>query len=64
MTKLTHCPICGYRGEDLLFKFYCSNSECINYKKEDRKEEKTEEIKEEKKSSWKGMWPFYSNDDD
>lgn len=25
------CPICGNLGEDLIFKFYCSNKICKNY---------------------------------
>lgn len=34
MKKLTHCPICGSRGEDVVFDFYCSNNECQNYRKD------------------------------
>lgn len=26
------CPICGNLGDNLIFKFYCSNSSCQNYK--------------------------------
>jgi hypothetical protein len=25
------CPICGSDGDDLVFRFYCSNGECANY---------------------------------
>ena len=25
------CPKCGEGGEDLMFKFYCSNENCENY---------------------------------
>jgi len=27
-----NCPLCGNRGEDLIFAFYCSSKQCINYK--------------------------------
>jgi hypothetical protein len=26
------CPLCGSYGDDLIFKFYCSNVNCKNYK--------------------------------
>jgi len=26
------CPQCGASGDDLIFSFYCSNSECGNYR--------------------------------
>jgi len=25
------CPICGSPGDDLVFRFYCSSTACINY---------------------------------
>jgi len=31
MDKL--CPLCKSPGTDLIFKFYCSNSECKNFNK-------------------------------
>lgn len=27
------CPLCGERGDDLVFAFYCSNIKCKNYSK-------------------------------
>ncbi len=32
-TRRRACPICSHLGEDLIFAFYCSNSECRNYHK-------------------------------
>ena len=29
--KLSLCMLCGHKGDDLVFKFYCSNNECRNY---------------------------------
>lgn len=29
--KISICPLCNRPGEDLLFKFYCSNKGCRNY---------------------------------
>jgi len=26
-----NCPICGSKGEDLIFNFYCSNPSCQNF---------------------------------
>ena len=34
MKKLKRCPICGYNGEDVVFTFYCTNSECQNFRKD------------------------------
>jgi len=28
---MTQCPVCGTTGEDLIFKFYCTNPTCQNY---------------------------------
>jgi hypothetical protein len=28
---MSKCPLCGSDGDDLVFKFYCSNSGCRNY---------------------------------
>lgn len=28
------CPICNSTGDDLIVKFYCSNPDCQNYKKD------------------------------
>jgi len=25
------CPVCGASGDDLVFRFYCSNRKCANY---------------------------------
>lgn len=30
---MAQCPICSAKGEDLVFKFYCSNPTCQNYDK-------------------------------
>lgn len=27
-----HCPLCNSLGDDLVFKFYCTNNTCNNYK--------------------------------
>ena len=27
------CPLCGSSGDDLVFKFYCSNKQCNNFVK-------------------------------
>lgn len=32
ISKLSRCPLCGSAGEDITFKFYCSNCACKNYK--------------------------------
>lgn len=46
MKKLTRCPICGSKGEDAVFAFYCTNKECQNFRKDinpiisDKEEEK------------------------
>lgn len=29
--KLSRCVLCGSSGEDLIFKFYCSQSSCKNF---------------------------------
>lgn len=34
MKKLTRCPICGNKGEDAVFAFYCTNNECQNFRKD------------------------------
>lgn len=31
MTMKSTCPICGGIGEDLLFAFYCTHSDCQNF---------------------------------
>ena len=31
--KIDKCLLCGSSGYDMVFKFYCSNSKCQNYKK-------------------------------
>ena len=33
LTGTSHCPLCGSLGHDLVFDFYCSNINCVNYKK-------------------------------
>ncbi len=33
MKKLEHCPLCNRFGTDVTFAFWCTNSECQNYKK-------------------------------
>jgi len=30
---MSKCPVCGSKGEDLVFKFYCSNVGCQNFHK-------------------------------
>lgn len=32
ISKLSRCPLCGSSGENITFKFYCSNCACKNYK--------------------------------
>lgn len=34
MKKLIRCPICGCKGEDLVFIFICSSPNCQNYRKD------------------------------
>jgi len=28
---MSNCPLCGSPGDDLVFKFYCSNGKCVNF---------------------------------
>jgi len=37
--KNNNCPICGSIGDDLIFKFYCLSSECINHVPNAKKEQ-------------------------
>jgi hypothetical protein len=30
--SIHQCPLCGNIGDDLVFRFYCSNNNCKNYK--------------------------------
>ena len=32
ITREERCPLCGYIGENMAVKFYCTNKECRNYK--------------------------------
>jgi hypothetical protein len=39
---MSKCPICGSNGDDLVFRFYCSNKECINFMS--NKDEKSKQV--------------------
>ena len=51
---MAQCPICSAVGEDLVFKFYCSNLNCQNfYKSCQVKENKiTDDVTEILRSMW------------
>jgi hypothetical protein len=40
------CPICASPGEDLVFKFECTNPECQNYVKRSQSQSQERESKE------------------
>jgi hypothetical protein len=51
---MAQCPVCGAIGEDLIFKFYCSNPHCQNFEKSCRQENKiTDDITEILRDMWK-----------
>jgi len=37
---MTTCPLCGSSGDDLVFRFYCSNKNCGNYVEQGNREQK------------------------
>lgn len=48
---MANCPLCGEKGDDLIFKFYCSNKSCANYTGECEEQEiKLQNSKHKKKS--------------
>ena len=47
------CPVCGSNGEDLIFKFYCSNPNCQNYDKSLKQESMTDDITKTLHNLWK-----------
>ena len=59
MKKLKFCPICGESGEDIVFKFYCTNRKCRNYK------EGAKEVADDKEKYNDDdfiFWPHYEGD--
>lgn len=62
MKKLIRCPICGERGLDVVFKFYCSNSTCQNYKEGAMRDTYYSIKDEDDDDSSLYNWPIYDDD--
>lgn len=59
---MTHCPICGCKGEDLVFIFICSSSTCQNYRK-DLQQTVFDQSEEKENNNSSYSWPVYNDDD-
>ena len=53
--KSLQCPICGSKGEDMIFAFYCANTECQNFR--DAKYEDSEDYEDD----WHNDAPFWGD---
>jgi hypothetical protein len=64
LKKLTRCPVCGSRGEDVIFAFYCINDECQNYRKDITPILDYEKKDDKEFNSIMRLWPWSSSDID
>ena len=65
MKKHIKCIICGSKGEDMVFAFYCINEKCQNFNLESKQEEKDEkfvktlfEEEDELDKYYNNFWPY------
>lgn len=57
--KSLYCPLCGSRGEDMVFAFYCMNPECPNFRDTSSVEEATEYDDDDE--YFDGLFPYCSH---
>ena len=53
---MSKCPVCGSKGWDLVFNFYCSNQICQNFKQKCADENV---YSDELKAILRSMWKMY-----
>jgi len=53
---MSKCPICGSKGDDLVFNFYCLNPTCQNFQAKYAKENA---YSDELKAILRSMWKMY-----